>query len=222
MSPTGLPPPRWLSFDCYGTLIDWQSGVRRAFRDLAHAAEDETQEMFQAWERIQWEKLRDSYTPYEDILRSSFRQAAEVFGYWCPGYAGESFIEGLARWEPFADVNPALRILSQRHRVAIISNIDRHLLGGTIKNFPVRFDALITAEDARAYKPDAAVFRMALERMGCQPSEVAHVAFGARSDIQPAQELGMRVIFLNRDGREHCEVPVEAEIHSLEELAALW
>ncbi|MBI3933612.1 MAG: haloacid dehalogenase type II [Acidobacteria bacterium] len=222
MPPTGLPPPRWVSFDCYGTLIDWQTGVQRAFRDLAHVSEDETQEMFEAWERIQWEKTQGPYVPYEEILWSSFRQAVEGFGYWCPGYAGEAFVESLARWLPFADVNPALLRLSQRYRLAIISNVDRHLLGGTIKNFPVRFDVLVTAEDARAYKPSLALFRLALERMGCQPQEVAHVAFGAKYDLRAANELGMRTIYLNRNSGASPEVAVEAEIHSLEEMTGLW
>jgi 2-haloacid dehalogenase len=216
------PPPRWISFDCYGTLIDWRSGVRRAFRELAHAAEDETQEMFEVWERIQWEKIHGPYAPYEEILWSSFRQTVEEFGHWCPGYAGEAFVEGVARWEPFPEVNPALRRLAQRHRLAILSNTDRHLLGGTIKSFPVRFDVLITAEDARAYKPDPRIFRLALERMACPAGEVAHVAFGAQYDLRPAHELGMRVIYLNREGLPPSEVPVEAEIPSLEELAAMW
>ena len=222
MSSAGLPPPRWLSFDCYGTLIDWRSGVRRAFRDLAHAAEEETREMFEAWERLQWEKIQGPYAPYEEIMWSSFRQVVEEFGHWCPGYAGEAFVDGLARWDPFPDVNSALRRLAPRHRLAIISNTGRHLLGGTIKNFPVRFDALITAEDARAYKPDPRIFRLALERMGCLPGEVAHVAFGAPYDLEPAHDLGMRVIYLNREGLPHSELPVEAEIQSLEDLTAMW
>src|SRR5262245_10797406 len=145
------PPPRWVSFDCYGTLIDWESGVRTAFRELAHVSEDETAEMFESWERLQWEKIHGPYTPYVEILWASFRDVMEQFGYWSPGYAGESFVESLGRWTPFPDTAPALKALATRHRLAIISNIDRDLLGKTIRHFPVRFDALITAEDAQAY-----------------------------------------------------------------------
>jgi len=215
-------PPRWISFDCYGTLIDWQGGVRNAFRDLAHVSDDETQELFEAWERIQWEKIQGPYAPYEEILWASFRQAAEQFGYWCSGFAGEAFVESLGRWKPFPDVNPALIRLAPRHRLAIISNVDRRLLGATLRQFPVRFDALIAAEDARAYKPNPAVFRLALERIGCPPNEIAHVAFGAEYDLRPASELGMRAIYLNRGGQPLSGIPVEAEIRSLEELVALW
>jgi 2-haloalkanoic acid dehalogenase type II len=222
MSPTSLPPPQWLSFDCYGTLIDWQRGVRSAFRELAHVADDETQEMFEAWERIQWEKIQGPYAPYEEVMRTSFRQVVEEFGHWCPAYAGEAFVEGLARWDPFPDVNPTLRRLSQKYRLAIISNTDRRLLGETIKNFPVRFDALITAEDARAYKPDPRIFQLALERIGNPPDEVVHVAFGARYDLQPARSLRMRVVYLNRNGRNQSDFPVDAEIQTLEELTTLW
>jgi len=222
MSRSGLAPPRWVSFDCYGTLVDWESGVRRALRELAQIPEEETQELFQAWERIQWEQIQGPYAPYAEILWTSFRLAVEEFGYRCPGYAGEAFVGSLARWEPFADVNPALARLAQRHRLAIISNVDRHLLGGTLRHFPVRFDALITAEDLRAYKPSPAVFRYALERLAALPSEVAHVAFGAEYDLRPAHSLGLRVIYLNRQGLPRPDVPLEAEIHSLEELPALW
>ena len=226
MPSSAFPPPRWISFDCYGTLIDWESGVRRALRELAHVS-DEEPELFRAWERIQWEKIQGPYQPYSEILWASFRQVVEEFGYWCPGYAGEAFVNSLARWEPFPDVNPALLRLSRRFRLAIISNIDRNLLGGTIRHFPVRFDALITAEDARAYKPDPAVFRCALERIGCQPAEIAHVAFGADYDLEPAHSLGFRIVYLNRLGLPlpapaGNHVPLEAEITSMEQLPDLW
>ena len=220
--PSGYPAPRWISFDCYGTLIDWESGVRRAFRELGHVPEEETQELFQVWERIQWKRIQEPYVPYSEILWSSFREAVEQFGYWCPGYAGEAFVESLARWEPFADVGPALRQLAQRYRLAVISNADRRLLGATLRHFPVRFDALITAEDARAYKPDPAVFRFALERMACPPQEIAHVAFGADYDLAPAQTLGLRAVYLNRQGAPRPDVLLEAEIHSMDELLSLW
>ena len=197
--------------------------MRRAFVELAHVPEDETEELFQVWERMQWEKIQGPYQPYEEILFASFREAVEKFGYWCPGYAGDAFVESLPRWAPFADVNAALQQLSQHYKLAIISNVDRRLLGGTIRQFPVRFDTLVTAEDARAYKPSPAPFRYALERIACKPNEVAHVAFGADYDLAPAHESGIRVIYLNRSGAPlSSNVPLEAEIRSMDELPRLW
>ena len=147
-SPNAPPQaPRWVSFDCYGTLIDWESGIRRAFRELVRVREEEEEELFQTWEKIQWKKIQEPYAPYAEILQSSFREAVEVFGYRYASYAGEAFVGSLAQWDPFPDVNSALNRLSHRHRLAIISNADRKLLGQTLRHFPVRFDALITAED---------------------------------------------------------------------------
>jgi len=130
--------------------------------------------------------------------------------------------ESLARWEPFPDVNPALIRLSRRYKLAIISNIDRHLLGRSLQRLAVRFDALITAEDVRAYKPNPEIFRQALTRLACPAQEVIHVAFGPEYDLQPAHALEFRIVFLNRQKLPPPEVPLEAEIADLEELSSLW
>ncbi len=223
MTASRLPAPRWLSFDCYGTLIDWEDGVRRAFRDLSstRAAEDE-EELFRTWERLQWERIQRPYTPYAQIMQESFREALDQLGYRAPLQAGESFLRSLAQWPPFADVKPALTRLAQRYRLAIISNMDRDLLGWTLKHFPVRFDALITAEDVRAYKPDPAVFRAALAKMNCAPNEVVHVAFGTEYDLRPAGLLGIRTAYLNRGKPLAADISVEAQVVSLEDLEKLW
>ena len=112
--------------------------------------------------------------------------------------------------------------MAQQFRLAIISNIDRELLGQSLRRFSVRFDALITAEDAQAYKPNPAIFRYALQRLACPPEQVVHVAFGADYDLQPASELRMRVIYVNRKNGPRPESPLEAEIQSLEQLPQLW
>ena len=217
-----IEPPRWISFDCYGTLIDWERGVLRAFRELAHLREEDAAELFPTWERIQWEMLQGPYLPYAEILQTSFFQTMKALGYRCGGYGAEAFLDSLARWEPFPEVNPALIRLSQRYKLAVISNIDRRLLGGSLRHLAVRFDALITAEDVQAYKPDPKIFRYALQQMGCSPSEVVHVAFGADYDLRPAVAVGFRVVYLNRRKLPLPEAPLEEEIGSLEELPSLW
>ena len=222
MNSSVLPAPRWITFDCYGTLIDWETGVRRAFRELARVAAGEEEELFSVWERIQWDKIQEPYAPYAGILQSSFREALAQFGYECDGYTSESFVSSLGRWEPFPDVNPALPGLSKRCKLAIISNIDRELLGRSLRHFTVRFDALITAEDSRLYKPNPEVFRYALKKLGCLPEEVVHVAFGADYDFQPAASIGLRAVYLNRKQLPAPDVPVEAEIKDMAELAGLW
>ncbi|MBI3894705.1 MAG: haloacid dehalogenase type II [Acidobacteria bacterium] len=215
-------PPRWISFDCYGTLIDWQSGIRCAFEDLIRVPREEAAELTQTWERIQWEKIQGPYVSYEKIMQDAFRETLEQFGHRYGGYALEAFVESLGRWEPFHDVNPALIRLSRRYKLAIISNSDRLLLGRSLRQLTVRFDALITAEDVRVYKPNPEVFRYALRRLACPAHEVAHVAFGADYDLEPAHAIGFRAVYLNREKLPVPEVPLEAEISDLGELSSLW
>lgn len=215
-------PPRWISFDCYGTLIDWESGIRQACQELVPMEEDDRAELFPIWERVQWGKLQGPYLPYAEILQSSLQETLKILGYSCGGYVLEAFVDSLARWMPFPDANPALNRLAQQYRLAILSNIDRSLLGKSLRHLAVRFAALITAEDARAYKPNPEIFRYALKRLGCLPQEVVHVAFGADYDLQPASSLGIRVVYVNRKQQPRPALSLEAEIPSLEPLPELW
>ncbi len=223
MTRSSLPAPRWISFDCYGTLIDWEGGVRRCFREVAHICAEEEEELFRIWERMQWEKIQGSYTPYTSILQDSFREALEQLGYQCAAHSSEAFLNSVARWEPFPDVNSALTRLAHRHRLAIISNVDRELLGWTLRHFQVRFDSLITAEDARLYKPNPELFRYALGKFNCAPSEIMHVASDSAYDLQPASSVGFRIAYLNRGKPlSASNLPLEAELKDLSELAGLW
>lgn len=223
MTPSPLPAPRWLSFDCYGTLVDWEGGVRRSFREVAHIRPEEEEELFRCWERMQWGKIQGPYAPYARILQDTFREALEQFGYHCATHSTETFLNSVARWEPFPDVNSALTRLAQRHRLAIVSNVDRELLGWTLRHFPVRFDALITAEDARLYKPNPEIFRYALGKLSCAPNEIVHVAFGAEYDLLPASSVGIRVVYLDRGKPlSASNLPLEAEIANLNELDGMW
>ncbi len=222
MSSAALPAPRWLSFDCYGTLIDWEAGIRRSLRELARVDPGDEEELFHLWERIQWARIQGPYAPYAEILRESFREAVEQFGYRCPPSSAEAFVTSLARWDPFPEVNAALTRLAQRHKLAIISNIDRELLGWSLRHFPVRFDALITAEDVRQYKPNPEVFRFELARLQCSPENVVHVAFGAEYDFRPASAAGFRLAYLNRKQLPRPDIFLEAEVGSLDQLIGLW
>jgi 2-haloacid dehalogenase len=216
------PPPLWLTFDCYGTLIDWESGIRRAFRELCRVVPEEEEELLAAWEQIQWKQIQGPYAPYAEILQSSFHEAAEQFGLSCAPHAEQSFLNSVAQWEPFPDVNPALAALSKRYKLAVISNIDRELLGWTLRQFKIRFDALITAEDAKCYKPNPEVFRYALGRLGCSAEQIAHVAFGAEYDLAAAGALGFRLVYVNRKRLPRPDVALEAEIQTLDQLITLW
>ena len=193
--------PAWLTFDCYGTLIDWETGLKACFREiLAGKRSSISVEQFVAdWEEIQFGMIQGPYRPYKEILAESLLETLKK--HRLPAALSDSnrLPAALPAWLPFPEVNPVLRELKKRgFRLAIISNIDDDLLSQTVKHFSVTFDRLLTAEQARAYKPSEAVFRYALEQLRCPPQQIAHVAFGARYDLAPARKVGFRTIFVNR------------------------
>ncbi len=221
MIPPSTSPPRWISFDCYGTLIDWEQGITGVFQEVFPRGEEVPRDIFTIWERIQWEMLQGPYVPYIEVLRTSFERTMDTLGYRCPRHATDAFLDSLARWEPFPDVNAALIHLSRRYKLAIISNIDRELLGASLRHLAVRFDMLMTAEDAQCYKPNPTIFELALKKMDCAPQEIVHVAFGAAYDLAPASSLGFRTVYLNRQNLPLPETPIEAEIRTADELLTL-
>ena len=209
----------WLTFDCYGTLIDWESGIRNFFRGLAGAGDSRA--LLSEWEEIQFRMIRGPYRPYREILADSLRKTLAARSLVYRPELGAEFAEALTRWTPFPDTNPTLEKLRDRKfKLGIISNIDDDLLKRTGRHFTVPFDLLVTAEQSGAYKPDAASFRLALARMGCRPSSVAHVAFGERYDLATARGCGMQVVFVNRYGRQ-AAFHADAEISTLAELPGL-
>jgi 2-haloacid dehalogenase len=195
--------PRLATFDCYGTLVDWEGGAASFLYDLAlrhgDAEPPPGRELRDRWEAIQFELLRHEYIPYRDVLARSLRAWMEERGYrWSPA-EGEGLVRAIRTWQPFPDTRPALAAArSNGWRLAIVSNTDRDIIAHTLRQIGVPFDDVITAEDARAYKPADPVFEYALERLGVPPGDVLHVAFGFKYDIGPAARFGMRSAWVNR------------------------
>lgn len=207
----------WVTFDCYGTLIDWETGIRAFFRETAGS-----DAWLGEWEEIQFAMIQEPYRPYAQIMAESLRRTFKAYRREYRPETGEAFVRSLPTWRPFPETNPALeRLRAGGLRLGIISNIDDALLHETVRHFTAPFDLLVTAEQARAYKPAAAGFRLALRRMGLPAERVTHVAFGDRYDLATARACGMRVVFVNRDGRK-LTTPVDAEIRSLAELPGLF
>ena len=199
---------RLATFDCYGTLVDWEGGAAAFLYDLAlREGEAEPQpgrELRSRWEAIQFELLGGEYLSYRDVLAQSLRTWMEERGYRWRDEEGEALLRSMRSWQPFPDTRPALlRARSAGLRLAIVSNTDRDIIEHTLRHIGVPFDAVITAEDARAYKPADAVFEHALARLGTPPEDILHVAFGFKYDIGPATRHGMRSAWVNR----HAEPP---------------
>jgi len=204
----GKATPVVATFDCYGTLVDWEGGAGAFLYELALRRGDPDlrpgQELRDRWEAIQFDLVQQAYRPYREILWESLRRYEEERGYaWDPA-DGEALVRSMRSWQPFPDTRPALRQARERGlHLVIVSNTDRDIIEHTLRHLEVPFDRVVTAEDCRAYKPAETVFRQALEQIGEPPDRVLHVAFGFRYDIGPARRLGMQTAWVNR----HVEAP---------------
>jgi 2-haloacid dehalogenase len=195
--------PRLATFDCYGTLVDWEGGAAAFLYDLSLRHGEKRPEpgrvLRDRWEAIQFELLQGDYRPYRKVLAHSLRVWMDERGYPWREEEGEGLSRSMRSWQPFPDTRPALmRVREAGMKLAIVSNTDRDIVEHTLRHLQVPFDAVITAEDARAYKPADAVFDYALAQLDTPPDEILHVAFGFKYDIGPAARHGMRTAWVNR------------------------
>jgi 2-haloalkanoic acid dehalogenase type II len=210
-----------VTFDCYGTLIDWEAGIRGAF--LAAAARDavslDAESVLAAYARIEPEIESGDYRSYREVLSETARRVAAELG-WSLAPGRESFLhESLPMWPPFADTNEALLKLSVAGcRLGILSNVDDDLLAATCRHFSVPFDFVITAQQVRAYKPAHPHFLEARHRLA--GAAWLHAAQSFFHDVVPAAELGIPVAWINRK-QEKALVGDVAPTIELEDLAQL-
>jgi 2-haloalkanoic acid dehalogenase type II len=221
--PVRLRDVQALTFDCYGTLIDWEGGARQTVRrQLARKglAIDEDA-FFQAWEQEQRARIQQSYAPYREIAAETFLAVARAQGLPLDGQDAREFAHSIPTWTPFPDVRGGLARLKGKLRLGIISNIDDDILANSVQALGVEFDLLLTAEQARAYKPSPLPFRLALQRLGLPADLVAHAAFGFEYDLVTAAQLGFRTILVRRLRRSFPPTPVpDLVVADVEELAA--
>ena len=219
---------RTITFDCYGTLIDWRAGLSRSFGELfgpAAAGEGKddlcpAQELLDAYVQIEAEVEAEGYQPYRRVLATADLRLARQFGLDLPTQRAGLLAEMLPQWPPFADTNEALaRLKSAGYRLGVLSNIDRDLFAGTARQLDVAFDFVVTAEDVRAYKPAHAHFERLLA-VHAQRDHVLHAAQSLFHDGAPAGELGIAYVWINRyKGRNNTEVSPLAEYADLASFA---
>ena len=195
--------PRVATFDCYGTLVDWEGGVASSLYQLALRHGDPEpgpgMALRDRWEELQFGLLGGPYLPYRDVMARSLRTWCEERGYGWEPDDGAALAAAMGSWQPFPDTRPALLQAHERGlRLVILSNTDHAIMDHTLRQLDLPFDDVIVAEDARAYKPADRAFELALERVGVPPQDVLHVAFGFKYDIGPAQRHGMRTAWVNR------------------------
>ncbi len=188
----------WLTFDCYGTLIDWEKGVSDALSPFLPSPLSRD-ELGAQYIEVEAEVEREAYRPYREVLSLASGRLLARLGRPLPQGKENVLPESLARWEPFSEVPAALRALKDAgYRLAILSNVDRDLIAASIKRLGITPDLVVTAQDCRSYKPALGHWRHFQVASGAGPERTLHVGASLYHDMVPAGRLGYRTVFVNR------------------------
>ena len=195
--------PKAITFDCYGTLIDWESAIQQFFADRLASGNVEgigPRTLQTEWEEIQFRYIQEQYRPYRQVLHDTMKMALDTYHLPYDEKDVDAFADSMGHWKPFSDTKEAIIELQKYVRVVLITNTDNNIIAETERTIGVKFDDIITAEQAQAYKPSHKGFLLARERLGLPVSDIWHAGFGFKYDIVPATELGYTTVWVNRQG----------------------
>ncbi len=204
----------WVSFDCYGTLVDWETGISEAIgaiaadRGIAKSRAEILALYAQIEPRVQYS---EAFLKYRGVLRRAMALVGNELGFRCTESELDCLATTLPNWPVFPEVVDALRTLKERYKLAVISNVDDDLFAGTAKALGVDFDVVVTAEQVGSYKPNLSNFHTAAARMGVERQRWLHVAESLYHDIAPANRLGIKSVWVDRADRGGGTRVVDAE-----------
>jgi len=189
-----------LTFDCYGTLIDWESGIFSAIRPVlaAHGKSIADADLLALYGEFELNAEAGEYRPYREVLQSVVRSFGQRLGFNPSQAELRALPDSVSRWQPWPDTVAALGRLSARYQLAIISNIDDELFARTREFLRVKFVDVTTAQQARCYKPGLEIFRLALTKTAVPHSRILHVGQSIYHDVLPAQSLKLATVWVNR------------------------
>ena len=189
-----------LTFDCYGTLIDWETGLTEAFRAAVrgHGLEPDAEDVLERYARHEAAAEAGPYLRYRDVLAAGLRGAAGELGFEPTTAEIEAFSGSVVDWPAFPDSTAALTRLKTRYRLGVITNCDDDLFAASNERLGVDFDWIVTAQQVGAYKPDERNFHVAFERLGLPRERILHVAQSLFHDHVPAQRLGLTTVWIDR------------------------
>jgi 2-haloacid dehalogenase len=189
-----------LTFDCYGTLIDWEAGILDALRTVIRPTEAADDELLEAYAAYEAAAEAGAWRPYREILASSMAAVCAGYGHSVTMDQQVSFGGSVARWPAFPDSAAALARLRTRFELGVITNCDDDLFAASNAKLGEQFRWIVTAQQARSYKPSHNNFEIAFERIGRPRESILHVAQSLYHDHVPAHELGLRTVWINRRG----------------------
>jgi 2-haloacid dehalogenase len=189
-----------ITFDCYGTLIDWETGILGAVRPIlsAHDAHLSDVDILRMYGEIEAEEESGEYQSYREILQAVVRGFGTRLGFVVSEQEQQSLPNSLPNWKPFPDTVAALRPLKKQFKLGILSNIDDDLFSSTAPQLGIEFDTIVTASQARAYKPSLDIFRLAQKKIGLPVEQWLHAGQSIYHDVIPAQSIGIATVWVNR------------------------
>jgi 2-haloacid dehalogenase len=195
-----------LTFDVYGTLIDWETGLLRAlepWRDRAGVSASDS-ELMQTYAGIEAQIMREAPgTLYPKVLETALKRMAEQYGADATAAETEAFGRSIGDWPPFRDTPDALRYLAQHYRLVVLSNVDKASFRRSAERMGVTFHRALTAEEIGSYKPSLRNFEYALAELGKEgygKDDILHVAQSLFHDHVPAAQIGLTSVWINRQG----------------------
>lgn len=220
-----------LTFDCYGTLIDWEAGILAALDPFIAGLSPRPASgaLISAYARHERAAETGAYRSYREVLGIVLTGLAREFGFPIGAARAWALAESLPRWPAFAETPGVLARLKARYRLAVLSNVDNQLFnapGGSRERLGAPLDVLVTAEDVRSYKPGRAHFDEGLRRLALPADRVLHIAESRYHDVAPARALGIATVWVNRHADRpsasgHADARPDITVSSLAELAAL-
>jgi len=219
-----------LTFDCYGTLINWEDGILPILRRVlsAHGKSVDDATLLKLYGDFEQLSEQGEFNPYRLVLESVVRRFGANLGFTPTADEAASLPASLPAWKPWPDTVSALQQLKKRFRLVILSNIDDDLFAATRPQLGVVFDDVITAQQAQAYKPSLKIFELALSRVKVPAHRVLHVGQSIYHDVVPAQSLGLATVWVNRPSArpgvgavKAAEATPDLTVTSLQDLAKM-
>jgi 2-haloacid dehalogenase len=202
MTDSGIDYARFeaLTFDCYGTLIDWEAGILAGLRrSLAgYGIEPSGDELLERYSQAEAAAESGPYLPYREVLARSLREVCRDYGVEPTTIDAAAFGVSVPDWPAFPDSSAALARLQARFRLGVITNCDDDLFAGSSARLGVEFDWVVTAQSVGSYKPDPRNFSLAFERLGLPRERILHVAQSLFHDHVPAKRLGLTTVWIDR------------------------
>jgi 2-haloacid dehalogenase len=219
-----------LTFDCYGTLINWEEGILSVLHKIlaAHGKTADDATLLALYGDFEAQAELGPFRPYREVLQSVVRYFGEELGFTPTAAEVLSLPGSLPSWRAWPDTVSALRELKKRYRMSILSNVDDDLFAATRPQLEVEFDEVVTAQQAQAYKPSMKIFELALSRVNAPAHRILHVGQSVYHDVIPAQALGLATVWVKRPSARSgtgavklAEARPDLTVQSLAKLAAL-